>query len=138
MHRSVNLRAFPFVALTAILLLAPAGTGAGEKALMHCFAFTEIKEATDADWKAFFEATDALPSKIEGLHKVWYGKLRRPLNQYGRNQDEPRRRQWGVCMEMTDEAALAVYARHEAHTQWAEVYAKVRVPGTTTFDILGQ
>jgi hypothetical protein len=41
-------------------------------------------------------------------------------------------------MEMTDEEALAVYADHEAHTAWVRVYAKVRVPGTTTFDILGQ
>ena len=111
---------------------------AGEKALMHCFAFTEIEEASDDDWKAFLTATDELPDKIDGLHKVWVGKLRRPLRQYGRNQNEPRERQWGVCMEMTDAEALAVYADHEAHTAWVKVYEKVRVPGTTTFDILGQ
>jgi hypothetical protein len=111
---------------------------AGEKALMHCFAFTEIEGATEDDWKAFMTATNELPGKIDGLEKVWVGKLRRPLRQYGRNQDEPRLRQWGVCMEMTDEEALAVYADHEAHTAWVRVYAKVRVPGTTTFDILGQ
>lgn len=105
---------------------------------MHCFAFTEIEDASEDDWAAFLKATNELPDKIDGLHKVWVGKLRRPLRQFGRNEDEPRLRQWGVCMEMTDEAALAVYADHEAHTAWVEVYVKVRVPGTTTFDILGQ
>ncbi len=125
-------------ALLAASALAPAPAEAGEKALMHCFAFTQIEEATDADWKAFLSATDELPAKIEGLTKVWVGKLKRPLRQYGSNQSEPRLRQWGVCMEMKDEAALAAYADHEAHTAWGKAYAKVRVPGTTTFDILGQ
>ena len=105
---------------------------------MHCFAFTEIEEATEADWKAFMAATNELPSKIDGLDKVWVGKLRRPLRQYGRNRDEPSVRQWGVCMEMTDEEALSIYAGHAAHTAWVKVYEKVRVPGTTTFDILGE
>ena len=133
--RRFLLLSLPFV---AALALAPAGAIAGEKALMHCFAFTVIEEATDADWEAFLTATDELPSKIDGLEKVWVGKLRRPLRQYGRNQNEPRQRQWGVCMEMTDEEALAVYANHDAHTAWVKVYEKVRVPGTTTFDIIGQ
>ncbi len=122
----------------AILALLPATAAAGEKSLMHCFAFTAIEEASEDDWAAFLKATNELPDKIDGLHKVWVGKLRRPLRQFGRNQDEPRLRQWAVCMEMTDEAALAVYADHEAHTAWVQVYSKVRVPGTTTFDILGQ
>ena len=120
------------------MALAPSSASAGEKALMHCFAFTVIDGATAAEWKAFTDATDELPGKIEGLERVWYGKLRRPLRQFGRNRDEPSLRQWGVCMEMKDEAALQVYADHEAHTAWVSVYEKVRVPGTTTFDILGQ
>ena len=124
--------------LAVSLALLPASAQAGEKALMHCFAFTEIEGASAAEWKAFMDATNELPDKIEGLERVWVGKLRRPLRQYGRNKDEPMLRQWGVCMEMKDEAALQVYADHEAHTAWVELYAKVRVPGTTTFDILGQ
>ncbi len=132
-------RCTPFLVLIAALLApAPASLSAGEKALMHCFAFTEIEGASSADWKAFKDATNALPGKIEGLKRVWLGKLRRPLRQYGRNQDEPSVRQWGVCMEMDDEAALGVYAQHNAHTAWVKVYEKVRVPGTTTFDILGE
>lgn len=119
----------------ATLLCAPAL--AGEKALMHCFAFTEIEGASQADWDAFYKATDELPSKIEGLNKVWVGKLRRPLTQYN-SQGERTQRQHGVCMEMTDEKALETYAKHDAHTEWVKVYEKVRVPGTTTYDILGR
>ena len=126
------------IALLAALALLPASASAGEKALMHCFAFTTIDGASQSDWDAFTKATDELPSKIDGLNKVWLGKLRRPLNQFGRNQDQPKQRQWGVCMEMTDEAALQTYADHPAHTDWVKVYQKVRVPGTTTFDIIGQ
>ncbi len=120
-------------------LFAFAGSGlAGEQKMMHCFAFTEIEDAKQADWDAFFEATDELVEKIEGLNKVWYGKLRRPLRQFGRADEEGLLRQWGVCMEMDSEAVLERYAEHEAHSDWVEVYSKVRKPGTTTFDILGQ
>lgn len=123
--------------LAGAFVLMTGNAFAGEKSLMHCFAFTEIEDAKDADWKAFFEATDALPGKIDGLEKVWYGKLKRPLGQYGK-EGKRSLRQWGVCMEMEDEAALTAYAEHEAHADWVKVYGKVRVPGTTTFDILGQ
>ena len=106
---------------------------AGEKKLMHCFTFTTIKEASGADWKAFQAATDALPKTMSGVvSRVWHGKLRRPLR-VGSDV-----REYGVCMEMPDEAALKAYASHAAHGDWVKVYEKVRVEGTTTYDILGQ
>jgi hypothetical protein len=100
-----------------------------ESKVMHCFAFTAIAEATEADWQAFYTATDELPSKIPGLNKVTHGKLLTP------DVDEAQR-DYGVCMEMTDEAARKAYGEHPAHAEWVEVYSKVRVPGTTTFDYL--
>ena len=123
--------------LLASLAFLPAIATAGEKTLMHCFAFTEIEAATDADWNAFMKVTSELPEKIEGLERVWVGKLKRPLRQFGRNKDEPMLRQSGVCMEMAGEAALQAYAKHPAHAEWSKAYEKVRVPGTTTFDIIG-
>jgi hypothetical protein len=121
---------------------------------MHCFAFTAIENASDADWQAFFRATDALPGKIPGLTKVWYGKLRSPLPQFMPDAKARKelaggaksatgevtrvQRQWGVCMEMNDEATLKAYAADPAHKEWMDAYSKVRVPGTTTFDILGR
>lgn len=123
--------------MTSVLLMAASGASAGEKSLMHCFAFTEVEGASEEDWNAFFKATDELPGKIEGLEKVWYGKLRAPLRVYNRDAKQSIR-QWGVCMEMADEKALRAYDEHDAHAEWVKVYEKVRVAGTTTYDILGQ
>ena len=108
---------------------APAAA-AVESKVMHCFAFTAIAEATETDWQAFFTATDELPSKISGLNKVTHGKLLTP------NVGDNTPRDYGVCMEMTDQAARQAYGEHPAHDEWVEVYSMVRVPGTTTFDYL--
>jgi hypothetical protein len=124
--------------LTTIALCVTAGTvSAGEKKVMHCFAFTSIPDAKQSDWDAFFKATDQLPSKIPSITHVWYGKLKNPLNQ---TQGDGSRiaRDWGTCMEFSSEKALASYADDPAHKAWVDAYAKVRKEGTTTFNILGQ
>jgi hypothetical protein len=143
-----------FLAALAVLGILPATLCAGEKKLMHCFAFTTIPTATEAEWKAFAAATDALPGKIPGLTKVWHGKLRAPLNIFAPDAETRKKlmageakvggevsrlqRTYGVCMEMADEAGLKTYATHPAHAEWSAAYEKVRVAGTTTIDILGQ
>jgi len=127
---------------------------AGEKKLMHCFYYTPQEGATQADWEAFYKATDELPGKIPGLSKVWYGKLRQNLTVYAPDRETSKKlrageksvtgqisqrvRQYGVCMEMDNEAALKTYADHPAHKEWEKVYFKVREYGTTTVDLLGQ
>jgi hypothetical protein len=140
-HKENNLpmkfRIARWALITAALTIMTSASFAGEKKLMHCFAFTEIEGASEADWNAFFKATDELPEKIEGLSKVWYGKLRAPLRQYDR-EGKPSMRQWGVCMEMDDEKAYRAYGEHDAHSDWVKAYEKIRVAGTTTYDILGQ
>jgi hypothetical protein len=120
-----------FSCVAGALLLASTAM-AGEKKLMHCFAFTAVKEATPADWDAFYKATDDLPKKIKGISHVWYGKLQDPLRAGNAT------RQYGVCMEMDNAAAREKYGNDPAHDTWDAAYSKVRVPGTTTFDILGQ
>ena len=47
-------------------------------------------------------------------------------------------RDWGMCMEMADAAALKAYDADPYHKVWTDAYSKVRVDGTTTFNILGQ
>ena len=131
-------RSMVLTTVLAVLILMSQGTlSAGEKKLMHCFYFTPIAEATDAEWEAFKKATDELPGKIPGLNTVWHGKLRRPYRNYN-SSGEYRIREYGVCMEIDDEAALGVYADHPAHTDWVGIYEKVRQRGTSTFDILGE
>ena len=124
---------FRVVALSALalgLLIPPAK--AGEKKLMHCFAFTPVKGATQADWDGFYKATDQIPKKIRGVSKVWYGKLASPM---GRGESAP---EYGVCMEMAEHVALDPYGKAAYHDEWLKAYEKVRVEGTTTFNILGQ
>jgi hypothetical protein len=146
-----------FAACAAALLLMTGAAGAADKTLMHCFAWTSIKEATPEQWQAFFKASDALPGKIKGVKKVWYGKLANPLGQTGiANTLDPetlkkyragesvpaevRRtpRDWGMCMEMTSLDALKSYDGDPYHKVWTEAYSKIRVDGTTTFDFVSQ
>ena len=140
----------------AALTLMAVSAHAGEKKLMHCFAWTPIKEATTADWTAFFAASDALPRKIKGISRVWYGKLVDPLGQTSIVKIDPEalkrfragesapgeitrtNREWGMCMEMRDVAALKAYDSDPYHKVWTEAYAKIRVDGTTTFNVIGQ
>ena len=122
------------VLLTGMALLSGIAT-AGEKTLLHCFFFTPIAEAGDAEWEAFYRATDELPGKIEGLSKVWVGNLR---ERAAVSQQVKLGREYGACFELADEAALQAYAAHPAHDAWVTTYEKVRVAGTTTFDILGR
>lgn len=141
--------------LTFCLLLSAGAVLGADKKLMHCFFFTAEAGATDADWQAFFTATDALPGKIPGITKVWYGKLTRPMAVLSTSDAEARKklaagektvtgpisrvvREWGACMEMDGPDALKAYAGHPEHKKWEEVYFKVRQAGTTTVDIPGQ
>lgn len=144
-----------------MLLVAALGTVsaalslAGEKSLMHCFAYTPIATATQAEWDAFGKASDELPKKIPGIKRVWYGKLKSPLNLVmGADGADRKRvsagetdvtgklaltkREYGMCIEMKDADALTAYAKHPYHKEWVAAYEKVRVAGTTTYDILGQ
>lgn len=143
------------IVLASLGLLGAVTLGAGEKGMMHCFAYTVIETASDADWKAFHAATDALPSKMSGIVKrVWVGPLRAPLNIFNTDAETRKKvmageekvagpivrvqRKSGVCMELADEGSLKGYAAHPYHAEWMAAYEKVRVAGTTTFDILGK
>ena len=138
--------------VTTLLLCSTAF--AGEKALMHCFAYTAIETATPADWEAFHKATDDLPKQIKTVKHVWYGKLQdnlfvfrtdAPTNQKFRDGAKSATgeftrlpRQYGVCMELTGPEPLKAYSEAPYHKDWEAAYSKVRVPGTTTFNIIGQ
>lgn len=139
----------------ATLLLSQAAL-AGEKTVMHCFAWTPIKEATNADWQAFYKASDQLPNKIKGIKRVWYGKLVSPLPQihFQKVDNETFRRyqagetvnasvsatprEYGMCMEFANADVLKAYDADPFHKIWTAAYEKVRVEGTTTFNIPGQ
>jgi hypothetical protein len=141
--------------LTALLFTTLAAH-AGEKTVMHCFAWTPIKEATPAEWEAFYKASDALPQKINGLTKIWYSKLPAPFGVYSLSKldaDTTKKlragepvtaevtrtpREYGMCMQFTTAEAFKAYDTDPYHKIWTDAYAKIRVDGTTTFNIMGQ
>jgi len=142
------------------LFLAAGSLAAGDKSLMHCFAFTDVEGASAADWQAWEAATDKLPKEIPGLTHVWHGKLSSPLTQVAvaAKQGEVDKatidkfrageavtlpvkrvvRQHGACFQFKDKAAFDAYSKAPAHYAWTKLYEKVRVDGTTTYQILGQ
>ena len=140
----------------AALTLLSSTMVAGENQMMHCFAFTAKADATPADWAAFYAATNALPKKMPLVKSVWVGKLRRPLTQYAPDAETAKlfkpdvstatgpvnrlMRQYGACFAMENGGAdtLKAYTAHPYHAEWAAAYEKVRVSGTTTYDIMGQ
>ena len=129
---------------------------AGEKGMMHCFAFTPIKTASPSDWDAFYKATDLMPKRMKFIKRVWVGKLRAPINQYGIRDTAARdkalagqtgltseftgtRREYGACFWFSGgPEQLKTYTDHPYHKVWTAAYEKVRVAGTTTYDIIGQ
>jgi hypothetical protein len=138
----------------AALALFATGAMAAEKTVLHCFAFTPVESATADDWKAWQQATDGMVGKVPGLKRVWYGKLARPLAQNNLRFADPEagkkmraekkgttdftivERKNGACMEFENMAAFQAYGAHEAHKGWVTAYEKVRVPGTTTYQIV--
>jgi hypothetical protein len=143
-------------ALAMAILMATLTAHAGEKTIMHCFAWTPVKEATSADWDAFRKASEALPKRIKGIKRVWYGKLQAPLSQFTISKVEPENfkklqagqaapaemlrvpREYGMCMEFASLDALKAYDTDPYHKTWTDAYAKVRVEGTTTINIIPQ
>ena len=141
--------------ILAGLALSAGLASAGEKHLMHCFAFTPIEGASEADWKGFYDATNALPKNIPAIKMVWFGKLRAPLQQFQVDAEARKKlvagekdvdaktnrlvRAHGVCMAMEGgPEVLKSYTAAPYHKVWSAAYEKVRVAGTTTFDIIGQ
>ena len=138
--------------LAALSFSAGSLSAAGE--VVHCFTFTPIASASTAEWDAFYKATNELPKKIKGLKHAWAGKLVRAQNIPALNIADAKerknmmaegkgtadftmnKREYGACMIFDNEAAFKAYEGDAAHKSWSAVYEKVRVPGTTTFQIV--
>ena len=127
-------------ALAVAGLLVSAGwvlgqqTPATQPTLLHAFAFTPVATATPQDFENLKKATADMVGKVPGLRRAWVGKLRTPVDL---GPVAPKR-EYGIALEFDDAKALDAYADHPAHAAWERVYRRVREPGTTTFDILGE
>ena len=55
-----------FGLICAALCLSAASMLAGEKGLMHCFAYTPIETASEAEWDAFYRLPMRSPARFPG------------------------------------------------------------------------
>ena len=106
-------------------LILPSLAFAGDRTLMHCFAWTPIKQATPAGWEAFCQIDGETLRKCASGETVSPPLTRTP-------------RECGMCMEMKDANTLKACDTDPSRKIWTAAYAKIRVGGTTTFNILGQ
>jgi len=152
-HVHPTMQVWPLV----VSLLLATSAFAGDGTVVHCFAFSKTAGASETDWEQFRTLTRALPQKISGLTRVTFGPLRRPMGQIemmsNPGADDVKKfiagqpidakvvnanREYGACFEFQSEAAFLAYGKHAAHVEWETAYKKVRVPGTTTFQIVAQ
>src|SRR6266481_6023136 len=96
---------------------------AGQKTLLHVFAYSPLGTATQQDFENFKKETEGMVGKIPGLKKVWVAKLREPF------PAGDKIRTFAVAMEFDDLPALNAYAGNPVHKQWEQVYERVREQG---------
>jgi hypothetical protein len=138
-----------FAALTMTAGLA----AAAEKTMMHCFAFTPIETASEADWKAFYAATDALPKNIPVIKMVSAASCGRPWRSspstpspqeaggWGEGRDgegQPRRSRLRRLLRHGRRRPVAEDLRRQPLSQSLDgrLRRRLRVAGTTAYDVL--
>jgi antibiotic biosynthesis monooxygenase (ABM) superfamily enzyme len=106
-------------------------TGTTQKTVVHTAIWT-LKEGSSAqEYEAFRKETEKLVAAMPGLKRAWVGKLRQPLavGEVTRTH--------GLLLEFVDVQSREAYSTHPARAAWAEAWSKVRVPGSTAFDLIG-
>ena len=112
--------------------LAGQAGGTTQKTTIHAVAWTPQENATPQAFEDFKKATEHLVEVMPGLQRAWVGKLRRPLV----HGDVTRT--YGLVLEFDDVDSKVAYSSHSTRAPWAEVWSKVRVPGSTNFDVIGE
>lgn len=121
---------------TGLVFLAGAVLGqksvTTQKTVVHAVAWTAADDATPEGLEDFRQATEELVRNMPGLIRAWVGPLRVPLvvGDLTRTQ--------GLVLEFEDVQSKVAYSSHSARKPWADIWAKVRVPRSTNFDVIGQ
>ena len=124
--------------LAAGMALFAAGWLAGqqgartEKTVVHAVAWTAGASFTEQGLEDFRRATEEMARTMPGLRRAWVGRLRTPLKVGELTRD------YGLVLEFDDLKTREEYSTHPSRAPWAQVWEKIRVPGSTNFDVLGQ
>ena len=103
-----------------------------QRTVVHAVAWTAKEDATPEGLEEFKQATESLVGSMPGLRRVWVGKLRQPLI------IGDLKRNYGLILEFDDLATREAYSSHPNRVPWAAVWEKVRLPGSTNFDVIGE
>ncbi|OFV98716.1 MAG: hypothetical protein A3H94_05425 [Acidobacteria bacterium RIFCSPLOWO2_02_FULL_60_20] len=105
---------------------------ATQRTVVHAVAWTAKNDATPEGLEDFRRATETLVDTMPGLRRAWVGKLRQPL------VVGDLRRDYGLILEFENLPTREAYSSHPNRVPWAAVWEKVRIPGSTNFDVLGE
>ena len=103
-----------------------------QKTVIHAVAWTPTEGFTPQSLEELKQATAVLVQSVPGMQRAWVGKLRQPLTVGNAT------RSYGLILEFDDLKSREAYSTHPNRAAWAKVWEKVRAPGATVFDVLGE
>jgi len=111
--------------------LAGQEKAATQKTVVHAAAWTARGDMTQQELDKFRAETAALIGKVQGLRRVWIGKMREPVTFDGNKRD------YGIILEFDDVKSKNAYSA--VHPEpWYEHFQKLRAkPGSNNFDVVG-
>lgn len=107
-------------------------TGKTQRTVVHCVAWTAAQGVSEAGIGEFKKATAELTKTMPGLQRAWVGKLARPFTQGDVTRD------YGLVLEFDSVENREAYTTNPIRVSWADVWSKIRVPGSSNFDVIGE
>lgn len=106
--------------------------GDTQKTVVHCVAWTAADGVTEEGIQEFIKSTASFTKSMPGLRRAWVGPLVRPVAQGNIT------RNYGLVLEFDDLKSREAYTNHPSRAAWADVWSKIRTPGSTNFDVIGE
>ena len=102
-----------------------------QKTTIHAAAWTAKADLTQQEFERFRSETAAMVGTVPGLKRVWVGKLRAPVTFDGNKRD------YGIVLEFDNAKSKEAYS--DKHPEpWYSNFGKVRQPGSSNFDVVGE
>ena len=102
-----------------------------QRTVVHAAAWTALDTMTPQQFDDFKKLSASLVGQVPGLRRIWVGKLRAPVTMEGQKRD------YGVIIEFDDVKTKNAYS--DTHPEpWYSTFNKLRKPGSTNFDVVGE
>ena len=111
--------------------LAGQEKAATQKTTIHAAAWTARDGLTQQEFESFKNETAGMVGTVPGLKRAWVGKLRAPVTFDGVKRD------YGIVLEFDNVKSKEAYSdKHPS--PWYEDFGKLRQPGSSNFDVVGE